>query len=116
MVQTIFNDPAYRPYFIGYQDMIKRVKDATEQFNQQSYPPFNVKKVDYNKYVIEIAVAGFDKTDRIAPTNCIKHWNIMHRDQAKSRRDADGLQKFSDQIADNIVIRHNRPSPLNDHF
>ena len=63
MVQTIFNDPAYRPYFIGYQDMIKRVKDATEQFNQQSYPPFNVKKVDYNKYVIEIAVAGFDKTD-----------------------------------------------------
>ena len=63
MVQSIFNDPIYQPYFIGYQDMIKRIKTTTEQFNQQSYPPFNVKKVDYNKYVIEIAVAGFDKAD-----------------------------------------------------
>ena len=63
MVQSIFNDPAYQPYFIGYHDMIKRIKTATEQFNQQSYPPFNVKKVDQNKYVIEIAVAGFDKAD-----------------------------------------------------
>jgi molecular chaperone IbpA len=63
MIQSIFNDPIYQPYFIGYQDMIKRIKTTTEQFSQQSYPPFNVKKVDHNKFVIEIAVAGFDKAD-----------------------------------------------------
>jgi molecular chaperone IbpA len=63
VVHSIFNDPIYQPYFIGYQDMIKRIKTTTEQFNQQSYPPFNVKKIGYNKFVIEIAVAGFDKAD-----------------------------------------------------
>ena len=63
MVQTIFNDPVYRPYFIGYQDIIKMIQDATKHFILPSYPPFHFKKVDYNKYVIEIAVAGFDKTD-----------------------------------------------------
>ena len=26
VVQSIFNDPLYQPYFIGYQDMVKRIK------------------------------------------------------------------------------------------
>jgi molecular chaperone IbpA len=28
-----------------------------------NYPPYNLKKVDDNKYVIEVAVAGFAKSD-----------------------------------------------------
>jgi molecular chaperone IbpA len=28
-----------------------------------TYPPYNIKKVDENKYVIEMAVAGFGKQD-----------------------------------------------------
>ena len=28
-----------------------------------AYPPFNLKKVDENKYVVEVAVAGFGKQD-----------------------------------------------------
>jgi len=60
---SVFNDPAYRPFFIGYQDLLKRVNDATSQVTKQTYPPFNVKKVGDDKYVVELAVAGFDKTD-----------------------------------------------------
>jgi len=60
---SVFNDPSYQPFFIGYQDLLKRVNDATSQVTKQTYPPFNVKKTDDNKYVVELAVAGFDKTD-----------------------------------------------------
>lgn len=60
---SVFNDPVYRPFFIGYQDVVKRINDAAAQATKQTYPPFNVKKVDDNKYVVELAVAGFEKTD-----------------------------------------------------
>ena len=60
---SVFNDPVYRPFFIGYQDLLKRVNDAKSQVTKQSYPPFNVRKTDENKYVVELAVAGFDKSD-----------------------------------------------------
>ena len=31
--------------------------------DKQSYPPFNMKKIDENKFVMEFAVAGFAKTE-----------------------------------------------------
>ena len=31
--------------------------------NVPNYPPYNIRKTDENKYVIELAVAGFGKSD-----------------------------------------------------
>ena len=47
---------------IGFDSMFKRL----EQFNADlakttAYPPYNIKKIDDNHYVIEMAVAGFGK-------------------------------------------------------
>jgi molecular chaperone IbpA len=62
------------PTFFG-QDFDKVFVGFDEQFNQlaklhddltkniPNYPPYNIKKTDENKYVIEIAVAGFAKQD-----------------------------------------------------
>ena len=52
-------------FFVGFDDqfnqMAKMHDDLTK--NIPNYPPYNIKKVKDNKYVIELAVAGFAKQD-----------------------------------------------------
>lgn len=50
-------------YLVGYDSVIKRMQEATEHLTKvvPNYPPYNIVKVDENKYVIEMAVAGFGK-------------------------------------------------------
>ena len=49
---------------IGFDHIIKRLTEMTESMPKiPTYPPYNIKKVDENKYVIEMAVAGFGKQD-----------------------------------------------------
>lgn len=54
-----------KPFFIGFDDLFTKFeKQATQTLTQMAkYPPYNIRKVDENKYVIEMAVAGFGKTD-----------------------------------------------------
>jgi molecular chaperone IbpA len=49
---------------VGFDEILKRLATASENFPKLSaYPPYNIRKVDDNKYVIEIAVAGFGQQD-----------------------------------------------------
>jgi molecular chaperone IbpA len=49
---------------IGFDEMIKKLNGVTEYLPKiPTYPPYNIRKVDDNKYVIEIAVAGFGQQD-----------------------------------------------------
>jgi molecular chaperone IbpA len=50
---------------IGFQETIDMMKAAATDVAKYapSYPPYNIKQVKDNKYVIEMAVAGFTKTD-----------------------------------------------------
>ena len=52
-------------FFVGFDPMIERMARAAEQTAKlaQNYPPYNIKKIDENKYLIEMAVAGFGKQD-----------------------------------------------------
>ena len=53
-------------YFVGADKLVKTLQDNAEWLANNaaaSYPPFNLKKVEDNKYVIEMAVAGFAKQD-----------------------------------------------------
>ena len=53
---NIFNDP----FFIGFQPNVNTWTHVTTQNN---YPPYNVIKEDDDTYIVEIALAGFDKSD-----------------------------------------------------
>jgi molecular chaperone IbpA len=60
------NLPHMDRYFVGADRVMKRLADIADQSAQMvpiKYPPYNIKKVDENRYVIELAVAGFGKTD-----------------------------------------------------
>jgi molecular chaperone IbpA len=48
--------------FIGFDQMIDRLREASEALPKiPSYPPYNIKKVDEEHFIIEMAVAGFGK-------------------------------------------------------
>lgn len=52
-------------FFVGFDDTYNRMAkfhdDVTK--NIPNYPPYNIRKVEDNKYVIELAVAGFARQD-----------------------------------------------------
>ena len=52
-------------FFVGADQLHKKLTDMTTQTVElaSKYPPYNIKKVTDNKYVIEMAVAGFGKQD-----------------------------------------------------
>ena len=52
-------------FFVGSDQLRKKLTDMTTQTVElaSKYPPYNIKKVDDNRYVIEMAVAGFGKQD-----------------------------------------------------
>ena len=51
--------------FIGFDKVAERAAEITNKAATLAtkYPPYNLKKVDENRYTIEIAVAGFAKQD-----------------------------------------------------
>lgn len=53
-------------FFVGADKIAKTLRQNAEWLASNAptaYPPFNLKKTDENKYVIEMAVAGFAKQD-----------------------------------------------------
>ena len=53
------------PFTVGFDDILDQIRDISETVAKATpgYPPYNIKQVKENKYVIEMAVAGFAKTD-----------------------------------------------------
>ncbi len=59
---TFFELPNWNTYTVGFEDTVKRLTDlANTTAKTIGYPPYDIVKVDDNKYVIELAVAGFGK-------------------------------------------------------
>jgi molecular chaperone IbpA len=52
----LFNDP----FFIGFNRELSRLNTA-HKVNSQSYPPYDLLKLDEDTYKLSIAVAGFSK-------------------------------------------------------
>jgi len=49
---------------VGFDEIFNRLSSMSQNLPKLSaYPPYNIRKVDENKYVIELAVAGFGKQD-----------------------------------------------------
>jgi len=55
----------FDPFSVGFDKTFKLLSSHLDGIGKAlpGYPPYNIKKVDDNKYVIELAVAGFAKTD-----------------------------------------------------
>lgn len=51
--------------FVGFDDQLNRMMALQKEVakNVTNYPPYNIRKTAENKYLIELAVAGFGKQD-----------------------------------------------------
>ena len=51
--------------FVGFDDTYNRLSKIHDDLtkNIPNYPPYNIKKVDDNTYLVEVAVAGFSKSE-----------------------------------------------------
>jgi molecular chaperone IbpA len=57
----------FNKFFVGADKFADRMAETVQHLantaTNVTYPPFNLKKTEENKYVIEMAVAGFGKND-----------------------------------------------------
>ena len=51
--------------FVGFDDQFSKLSKMHDDLTKHipNYPPYNIRKVNDNTYVIEIAVAGFSKSE-----------------------------------------------------
>ena len=57
---------ALYPQFVGFDNIfneLERLVDGTTPTRNTSFPPHNIIKLDDNKYVVEMAVAGFGEDE-----------------------------------------------------
>ena len=53
----LFNDP----FFIGFNRELDRLSHIHREATHQSYPPYNLVKIDEDTYKLSLAIAGFSK-------------------------------------------------------
>ena len=57
---TLWNSILNDPFFIGFQPNVQTWTNVTKQ---ETYPPYNLVKVDDETTRVDLALAGFDKKD-----------------------------------------------------
>jgi molecular chaperone IbpA len=62
MVNHLYLDLLNDPFFIGFNRELGRL-NAVHKGNSQSYPPYDLIKLNEDTYKILLAVAGFSKAD-----------------------------------------------------
>lgn len=62
MVSTML-DLFKDPFFIGIDRELSRFLNASEKAAKQSYPPYDLVKIDDDNYMLKLAVAGFAKQE-----------------------------------------------------
>lgn len=65
LLSPLFDFKKLDPFTVGYDKFFTDLEDLakTASKNMPSYPPYNIKQVSKDKYVIEMAVAGFARSD-----------------------------------------------------
>ena len=59
-----FSFRKFDPFSIGFGDVFSELESMSRAVAKAAtYPPYNIKQVQDNKFVIEMAVAGFAQTD-----------------------------------------------------
>lgn len=67
-VKDVFGNDAFKDFgkfYVGFDDHVNRLTQIANEAAKtvRNYPPYNIKKTGDNSYCLEMAVAGFGKTD-----------------------------------------------------
>ena len=62
-MRSAFDFSPYRRSSVGFDRLFDMLENSTLGSNGEGYPPFDLIRIDDNRYRIEIAVAGFKRED-----------------------------------------------------
>jgi molecular chaperone IbpA len=63
MVNTLMGSIFTDPFFIGFNREMERMAHVHQAATRQTYPPYDVLKLDEDTFQVSIAVAGFSKSE-----------------------------------------------------
>ena len=92
MSQTIYLDlPALQRQFVGFEQLFEEINRSFTAPKQDNYPPHNIVRIGENRYVIEMAVAGFleNELDVETVTNSYGQNVLTIRGERKREEDAE---------------------------
>ena len=96
----------FDPFSIGFTDVFNELESMSKAVAKAAtYPPYNIKQVKDNKYVIEMAVAGFSKTDLEITLDGGK-LTITGKTKEADDTDNAGSYYFYKGIAERAFTRH----------
>lgn len=94
----LFNDP----FFIGFNHTLDRLNSVHTAATNQSYPPYNILKLEEDKFRVDLALAGFDKKDvEVSVDNgtLIVKGEITEEDSVESLHRGIATRKFTRTFA-----------------
>jgi len=75
-------------FFVGFDEQFNRMVKIREDLSKvPNYPPYNIKRTAEDKYVVEMAVAGFNQTD-ISIEVADGHLIVVGKAEATTSEDA----------------------------
>ena len=108
---SIWND--LRPYAVGFDNIFDHFSNTLEYTHSQnqSYPPYNINKIDNLNWQIEMALAGFGKKD-ISVETANGQLKIQSVDNESESKDDEVIhrgiskRKFTKSftLADDVVV------------
>ena len=60
---NLFDTATLAPHFVGFDSLFDRLNSHYQLHTTSNFPPYNIRKLEENKWQVEVALAGYDRKD-----------------------------------------------------
>ena len=62
-IANLFDRQTLAPHFVGFDSLFDRLNEHYSLHQTTNFPPYNIRKLEENKWQVEVALAGYDRKD-----------------------------------------------------
>ena len=62
-IANLFDRQTLAPHFVGFDSLFDRLNEHYQLHTPTNFPPYNIRKLEENKWQVEVALAGYGKKD-----------------------------------------------------
>ena len=62
-IANLFDTASLAPHFVGFDSLFDRLNEHYQLHTTTNFPPYNIRKLEENKWQVEVALAGYDRKD-----------------------------------------------------
>ena len=60
-IANLFDTASLAPHFVGFDSLFDRLNEHYQLHTTTNFPPYNIRKLEENKWQVEVALAGYDR-------------------------------------------------------